>query len=222
MEQLLYSLSLRYLPFLEHLLNDLINDNSENQNNRKIDTNNKKDVKILKLISNSGSSKIDLNLLKLNKMHVLLQKLRNLGPKSTVGKKGKSKGTAGTGGGEEEGESVGEKEVHNFFICTRSPCSCALFLYLFSNSLTHSLTHPLTHLLTHSLTHLLTYSLTHSPPHSLTLLLTYSLTHSLTLSPVGRAGHIVHSQLIEESYRGRVTTMFPTHTQLTIFSRKFD
>ena len=116
MEQLLYSLSLRYLPFLEHLLNDLINDNSENQNNRKIDTNNKKDVKILKLISNSGSSKIDLNLLKLNKMHVLLQKLRNLGPKSTVGKKGKSKGTAGTGGGEEEGESVGEKEVHNFFL----------------------------------------------------------------------------------------------------------
>ena len=160
MEQLLYSLSLRYLPFLEHLLNDLINDNSENQNNRKIDTNNKKDVKILKLISNSGSSKIDLNLLKLNKMHVLLQKLRNLGPKSTVGKKGKSKGTAGTGGGEEEGESVGEKEVQ-IFICVRSMfvliysvslfCFFILFLYFVSFlSLSHSVTHSFTHSLTHS------------------------------------------------------------------------
>ena len=111
-EQLLYSLSLRYLPFLEHLLTNFINDNSENQNNNKIDTNNKKDVKTLKSISNSANSKLDLNLLNLNKMHIMLQKLRNLGSKSRIGKKGKSKSAAGSGGGEEEGESIGEKEVH--------------------------------------------------------------------------------------------------------------
>ena len=196
MEQLLYSLSLRYLPFLEHLLNDLINDNSENQNNRKIDTNNKKDVKILKLISNSGSSKIDLNLLKSNKMHVLLQKLRNLGPKSTVGKKGKSKGTAGTGGGEEEGESVGEKEVHNFFICI---VLLVLSLYgmfvLVCSSSSHSLTHSLTHSITHSLTHLLTHSLTH---------------HSILSSPLPLYSFFISSVLL-------VTLIFLSHS-LTLFS----
>ena len=63
-------------------------------------------------------------------------------------------------------------------------------------------------LLTHSLTHSLsfTHSLTHSVSHSLSL--------SLTHSPVGRAGYIVHPQLIKESDRSGISTMLPTHTQL--------
>ena len=136
-------------------------------------------------------------------MHVLLQKLRNLGPKSTVGKKGKSKGTAGTGGGEEEGESVGEKEVHNFFICIRFPFSFSLwyvcFGLLFFLSLTHSHTHSLTQSLTHSLTHLLTHSLSHSLIH-----------HSILSSLLPLYSFFISSLLL-------VTLIFLSHS-LTLFS----
>ena len=131
-------------------------------------------------------------------MHVLLQKLRNLGPKSTVGKKGKSKGTAGTGGGEEEGESVGEKEVQ-IFICVRSMfvliysvslfCFFILFLYFVSLfcffSLTLSLSHSFIHSLTDSLIH---HSILSSPLplysffiSSLLLVTLTFLFHSLTI-----------------------------------------
>lgn len=129
-EELLIFLTLRYLPFLEHLLTDFLNNNSVNQNNKKIENNqnNKSDInnkydknnKISKISNNLNNNKKDFHSVKMNKIFLILQKLRNAKTKGGANKKGKSKinvaggdeGREGEGrGGEEEGENIREDEV---------------------------------------------------------------------------------------------------------------